>query len=96
MDNYSQQSIALNDLVGQVHFLTGSDRATRANMDQGGWIDNHLNEVRQRLESLNNQINGMEVRNLRMNDSIRDLGVEIQPSHLDQKLKNLVEKTKRQ
>ena len=54
-------------------------------MDQGGWIDNHLNEVRQRLESLNNQINGMEVRNLRMNDSIRDLGVEIQPSHLEQK-----------
>ena len=61
-------------------------------MDQGGWIDNHLNEVRQRLESLNNQINGMEVRNLRMNDSIRDLGVEIQPSHLEQKFENLMEK----
>ena len=96
MDNYSQQSIALNDLVGQVQFLTGSDRTTRASMDQGGWIDNHLNEVRQRLESLNNQIYGMEVRNLRMNDTIRDLGVEIQPSHLEQKLKNIVEKTKRQ
>ena len=32
MDNYIQQSIALNDLVGQVQLLTGSDQATRTSM----------------------------------------------------------------
>ena len=61
-------------------------------MDQGGWIDNHLNEVRQRTESLNILIKGMEVRSSKMEDAIRDLGVEVQPSHVEQKMKNLIEK----
>ena len=84
----------MNDLVGQVQFLTGSDRAMKASMDQGGWVDNYLTEMRQRIESLSNQINGLEEGNRRMNDTVRDLGVEIQPSHLEQKLKNLMEKQK--
>ena len=29
-----------------------------------------------------------------MNDAIRDLGVEVQPSHLEQNMNNLIEKSK--
>ena len=82
----------MNDLVVQVQFLTRSDRNTRDSMDQGGWIDNHLNEVRQRTESLNILIKGMEVRSTKMEDAIRDLGVEVQPRHVEQKMKHLIEK----
>ena len=50
MDTYAQQFTALNDLVGQVQWLTGSDQATKAIMEQGGWLYGHLTEMQQRIE----------------------------------------------
>ena len=57
-------------------------------MDQGGWIDNYITELGQRTGNLNRRLDRIEEGFDRLNDTVRDVAVENQPSHVDQKLKN--------
>ena len=84
-DSHAQHCMALNDLVGQVQLLTLANRETKANLGQGGWVDGYLTELKQNSESLVSRVGGLEERSLRMNGSMRDMGVEAQASHFEHK-----------
>ena len=83
-DNHAQHHLVLNDLVGQVQVLTMASQETKTNLGQGGWIDGYLTELKQNFESLMSRVGGLEERSLRMNDSMRDIGVETQAGHFEQ------------
>ena len=91
MENLTQQLMAMNEIVGQVQYLTGSERQVKASMEQGGWLDNYLTELGKHTESLGNRIINVEEGIQRMNDSVRNIAVEAQQSHADQRLENLLQ-----
>ena len=68
--------------------MTGSERQIRASMDQDGWIDKYMTELGQRTANLNQRLDRLEEGFDRLNDTVRDVAVENQPSHIDQKLQN--------
>ena len=55
MESVTQQFMAMNEIVGQVQYLSGSDHEVRASMEQGGWLDNYLTERGQHTEGLGNK-----------------------------------------
>ena len=88
MEILTQQSSALNETVRQVQYLSGSARQIRTSMDQGGWIDNYITELGQHTANLNQRLDRLEEGFDRLNDTVRDVAIENQPRHVDQKLKN--------
>ena len=85
MEMLTQQSSALNETVRQVQYVTSSERQTKASMDQDGWIDRHLTELGQRAATQSQKLLSIEKAYERLNDTVRDIAVESQPSHVDQK-----------
>ena len=88
MEKLTQQFSTLNEIVGQVQYLTGSERQIKASMDQDGWIDRYINELGQRAAAQDQRLLRIEEGYEMINDTVRNIAVENQPSHIDQKLKN--------
>ena len=62
--------------------------------NQDKWIDTYLTELAQMIETQHKRLLRLEEGHGRINVTVRNLGVELQPSHIDQRFENLLERQK--
>ena len=94
MDRVTHMFNVLEQTVSQVQYLTSSERQMKADMEQGGWIDRYLTELGQRIDGQALLLRNFDERLNRINDTVRGIAVEVQASHVDQRIQNIYEDQK--